>query len=76
LTKTKLLLDEILLLVFKRVLIYISIGTYTWDAFENVLIENQHTNLKNISTKKFHHKIPIEKTNINYYFECGPFGLG
>jgi hypothetical protein len=23
----------------------------------------------NISTKNFHHKIPIEKTNINHYFE-------
>ena len=36
----------------------------------------------NISTKKFYHKIPIEKTNINHHFEsfwswwCGPFALG
>jgi hypothetical protein len=47
LTQTKLPLNAILLLAFKRVLI--SIGTYTWDAFENVSIENQHTKLKYIN---------------------------
>jgi hypothetical protein len=58
-------LNKILLLVFKRVLI-------------DTNFESKHTKIYqlkinipiwNISTKRFYHKIPIEKTNINHHFE-------
>jgi hypothetical protein len=51
LTKTKLPLNEILLLVFKRVLIDINWKYIEMLIFENIPIENHHANLKYINWK-------------------------
>jgi hypothetical protein len=76
LTYTKLSLDEILLLVFKRVL-PIERRSNILDTNLKILTNWKTYQFWNMSIKNFHHKMPIE--NINHYFRklvVRPFCFG